>query len=580
MHIRLILVFGLLSSIWTIDANSQPRSLVGSWLGVLALPSGPDVRLGFTIREDTNGQYRGTWSSPDQTPLPGDIGSIRFDHDTVRLALKVLNGLYAGVMSKDGSRIEGSFSQGFPIPLTLLREKSYVASLEDTAVAAPMKYFHLALKIAKDSNRWLGTVEVIDMGEEEYSIDSVTATGDSLRFVVPNLDGEFVGALERGNPDGFDGVWRQDSEVTSGRFAQVQVVQELVRPQEPRPHYPYKEDSVSYLNKRAGIVLAGTLTEPFGKGPFPAVFLILGSGPHDRDEAIMGHKPFKVIADYLTRHGIAVLRADDRGVGSSGGTYNGATSANFATDAKSAVEFLKSRPEIDRKHIGLIGHSEGGMIAPMVAARDTHSYSAPNDVAFIVLLAAPGIHNSALMMLQRSMLAKNDTSKKMLNQLRYSALMDAVLVGTNQSNEALLSHRLDSLWKRQYAEGGGDTSQNSRAKSMRSKAATFTVLLSPWYRFFIAYDPATALRKVSVPVLALNGTLDRQVACEVDLQGISRALKEGNNKDVTIKKLPGLNHLFQHAQTGSVDEYAMISETFSPEVLDIMCTWILKHSNK
>lgn len=574
-RIFLAVLFLLVCDASSSSAQSSER-IIGSWIGKLTIRSGQAINVEFTVRPAPHGGLSGTWASPDQTSYPSEMASVSEHGDTAHFELGALGASFVGTMSKDGSQITGAFIQGMPIPLTLFHAKTFITTLHDTSSTAPSPNFRFAIKLAHDGTNWMGTVEAVDHGEEEYSIDSVLWLGDSVDFVVPHLDGRFEGFYEKGGTK-LKGVWVQSDLRELAEFSLVKFAPGLIRPQEPRPPYPYKEDTISYPNSRADIRLAGTLTIPEGKGPFPAVFLITGSGAQDRDEAIMGHKPFKVIADMLTRHGIAVLRTDDRGTAHSGGNFSTADTRDFASDALAAVEYLKTRHEIDAHRIGLIGHSEGGMIAPMIAARDTTFYSDPADISFLVLLAAPGVPITELMNAQRKMLTL-DTSAIAREHLAQASIFDSLVAANNAHPDPKLPHVLDSMWRVAYRTSGGDTS-NHRLM-MQMKSSQLAAYFSPWYRYFLSFDPQLVLRNVHCPVLALNGTLDHQVACEPDLAGIAMALKEAGDKDVTIKAMPGLNHLFQHAKTGLVGEYAGLQETFSPEVLKIMTKWIQEHTAK
>jgi pimeloyl-ACP methyl ester carboxylesterase len=302
--------------------------------------------------------------------------------------------------------------------------------------------------------------------------------------------------------------------------------------------------------------LAGTLTKPKGPGKFPAVLLITGSGPQNRDEEIFGHKPFLLIADFLTRHGIAVLRVDDRGTAESIGKFATATTADFATDVMAGVQFLLKRPEIDAKHIGLLGHSEGGAIAPMVAVRLP-------EVAFLILLAGTGVPDDETIVQQvyRGNLA-GGASEESARQARELERAILNIVKAEPDAEAQ-QRKLMAL-----AEATPGLQQILKAESPR--------LNSPWYRYFISHDPRPVLANVKIPVLALNGAKDTQVDAEQNLPAIEAALRKGGNRDVTIKLLPGLNHLFQQCKTGDVSEYQSIEQTMAPEVLDLIADWIAK----
>jgi len=330
---------------------------------------------------------------------------------------------------------------------------------------------------------------------------------------------------------------------------------ELRRPQNPTKPYPYHGEDVTYDNKIQNVTLAATLTIPQGKGPFPAVVLITGSGPQDRDESLLGHKPFLVLSDYLTRHGIAVLRADDRGTAKSTGDFSTATTADFATDTEAGIAYLKTRAEIDPHKIGLIGHSEGGIIAPMIAARNP-------DVAFIVMMAGSGVPGDEILVAQVQAIAES-SGKTHEEAVKTAAKQREILaLVKSEKDPAVLEKEL-----KEKLSGEGLEAQ----AGIEIKALT-----SPWFRYFMAYDPATALRKVTCPVLAINGEKDMQVPPKQNLPAIRKALEQAGNKHFEVDELPGLNHLFQTAKTGSPAEYASIEETISPVALDKVSSWILK----
>ncbi len=323
-------------------------------------------------------------------------------------------------------------------------------------------------------------------------------------------------------------------------------VTQLRRPQEPGRPFPYEEVAIAYRNDAAGITFAGTLTKPQGAGPFPAVLLITGSGAQDRDETLNGHKPFLLTADYLTRKGIAVLRVDDRGVGGSGGDPN-ATSKDFAGDVQAGVRCLASRRDIDARHIGLIGHSEGGIIAPMVAS------SPDAGVAFIVLLAGPGVPGDEILYEQSKVL------------IAASGGTDADVKAARAQQESIVA----------VVKAGGDVRTMQRKLRALGIPETADALLSPWYQFFLAYDPRPTLSKVKVPVLALFGERDLQVPPAQNAPAIEAALKSGAAKKHQVLVLPGLNHMFQTSRTGLPAEYADIEETMSPVVLAAIADWVI-----
>jgi hypothetical protein len=310
-------------------------------------------------------------------------------------------------------------------------------------------------------------------------------------------------------------------------------------------------EHVAIVNAPGQAVLDGTLTVPEGKGPFPAVVLITGSGAQNRDEEIFGHKPFLVLADHLTRRGIAVLRYDDRGVGKSTGSFASATSEDFASDAWAAWQTLSARPGIDPKRTGLVGHSEGGIIAPMLAA-------AHPEIAFVVMLAGTGVTGEQVMLAQAAaiMKASGATDAAIAS---YTGLQKQIFtVLREETSMARIAERLSAI----------------PAGSKEASAALVKQSASPWLRFFATYDPAPALAKVRCPVLAIAGGLDLQVLPDQNVPAIEAALKQGGNTDYTVRRLPGLNHLLQTARTGLPAEYAQIEETMAPAALDAITAWI------
>jgi pimeloyl-ACP methyl ester carboxylesterase len=340
------------------------------------------------------------------------------------------------------------------------------------------------------------------------------------------------------------------------------------RPQEPVKPYPYYSEEVTFQNTQENITLAGTLTLPSKEGNYPVVILISGSGAQNRDEEISGHKPFLIIADHLTTNGVAVLRYDDRGVGKSTGDFKAATTVDFATDVASAVAYLKTRKEINKAKIGLIGHSEGGIVAPLVA-------SSSDDVSFIVLLAAPGIEVRKVLMIQQDLIPRSLGASESDVQ-KSIAISEKAFQMISISNDCqALKAELGKLIEENY----DDVPAILRPPNMSKKQIIEMqsgMLSSPWYKNLLNYDPAPTLEKVMCPVLALNGEKDIQVTPKENLTGISDALKKGGNINVDIRELPNLNHLFQECATGSLTEYGTIEQTFSPDALKEMSDWILK----
>jgi len=410
-----------------------------------------------------------------------------------------------------------------------------------------------------------GSLDSLDQGANDIPMSVVTFQNGALHVEMKTIGATYDGKLSADGTQ-ITGEFTQGSKLPLDlkRIEKVSDVA-LKRPQTPKKPYPYNEIDVTYQNKQDKITLSATLTAPRGAGPFPAVVLITGSGLQDRNEALLGHQPFLVLADYLTRRGIAVLRADDRGIG---GTSKGSpndTSENYAGDALAGVEFLKTRKEINPKQIGLVGHSEGGMIAPMAAVRS-------NDVAFIVLMAGPGLVGDKLLIMQNGLISAAECDKQVKESM---AQVERLFVIAKDEKDPAVAKQKMKAESVKIAESARKKLEGQLA-SLDGKVSE---ILSPWFRFFLIYDPRPTLMKVHVPVLAINGETDTQVPAHEDLEAIEQALKDGGNRDYKIVLLPKLNHLFQTSNTGAPSEYAEIEETIAPVALETMGDWIVAHTS-
>lgn len=401
------------------------------------------------------------------------------------------------------------------------------------------------------------TMDSPDQGVTGIPVDKVTFQNDNLNLEVQSIRSVYSGMFSEDDQT-INGNWEQSGQSFPLILQRTDKAPVLNRPQEPERPYPYEDEEVIYKNEATGIELAGTLTLPTSDGPFPAVLLITGSGAQDRNETILGHRPFLVLSDYLTRRGIAVLRVDDRGIGGSSGNVSQATSEDFAGDVLTGVMYLKGREEIDPGKIGLIGHSEGGIIAPMAAVRS-------EDIAFIVMMGGPGLTGEEILYLQSElMLISEGVSDDVIAKERemQSRIFDVVKNETeNTVAEKKLNEILDEI-----------------EMPKENKQAEIDKCLSPWFRYFLTYDPKPTLINVQCPVLAIIGEKDLQVPSRQNLPVIEEALRTGGNKDYTVMELPDLNHLFQTAITGSPSEYQQIEETISPTALDVIGDWILQHT--
>ncbi len=448
------------------------------------------------------------------------------------------------------------------VGLSISHAEDRVAGHWEGKIHTPIQPLVIKVDLSIKDNNWSGTIDIPTQGAKGLPLSNIhiveTNNKISVKFVIRGVPG---------NPT-FDG--HLNDGIISGKFIQggatfdFQLSRETIvtpkRPQEPKPPFPYKIEEVAFKN--GTVNLAGTLTLPKGDGPFPAALLISGSGLQDRDQTLFGHKPFWVIADHLTRAGIAVLRVDDPGIGKSTPHPKPPTTADFATDVEAGVDFLKKDDRIN--YVGLIGHSEGGAIAAIVASRS-------NDINFIVLMAAPGVLGAELLRKQNERIfdavgiagEHKRTLLMLLDQLFITLASDLA--------DDDLRQQVAEIVRKQFETNGIPTDQQDETQVQ----AAVEQVLNPWMRYFLAFNPQSALKKVKVPVLALNGELDVQVDVEQNLTAIATALEQGGNPNVTIHQLPKHNHLFQRATTGLVNEYAVIEETISPEVLNLIRDWVL-----
>lgn len=459
--------------------------------------------------------------------------------------------------------IETNISPAFAPERT---DQEKIIGIWQGALKVPGGELKIVFKISKTEGGSLkATMDSPDQGAFDIPTSKVSFDNDSLQIEASSIGGLYCGKV---NQDvlTINGQWQQSGMTFPLVLEKVEEAPTLNRPQKPQKPYPYIEEEVSYHNQSAGITLAGTLTLPDSVDKFPAVILITGSGAQDRNETIFAHRPFLVLADYLTRRGIAVLRVDDRGMGGSTGDFSKSTTKDFASDVLAGIAYLKTHQEIDSKKIGLIGHSEGGMIAPMVAAQS-------KDVAFIVLMAGTGLTGEEILYMQAALIAKADGASDSAIALDRSKQEKIFTVLKQEINDSIAVGKLRKIItdelnqmseQEKQAPGPPENYINAQIKQVTS----------PWFRFFLTYDPKPALMKVTCPVLAINGELDLQVPPKENLAAIEAALKAGGNSQVTTKILPKLNHLFQTAETGSPAEYVKIEETFSPVALKVIGDWI------
>lgn len=552
------------------------KKFMGKWNGKLNLGS-VSLRLIINI-EEKDGKLTAKMDSPDQNVSDILIDEVIINENNIKVVVKSIMGSYEGKYNPEKNLIEGNWvQQGQSFPLELKKEvssaqktdeeKKYTSLWEGTVKFGSVS-LRMVLKLFKNEDGSTGArLDSPDQNVKNIPVDKVEFIGDSIKFFVKSVGGKYAGAMEKDSPI-VKGTWTQGGMAVPLELKKVDKITEAKRPQTPKKPFPYNEEEITFENNSAKITLAGTLTYPKSGGNFPAVVLVTGSGPQDRDETIFGHKPFLVIADYFTRNGIAVLRFDDRGIAKSKGSFATATTEDFASDALAAVEYLKSRKEIDSKKIGIAGHSEGGMIAPMAAVNS-------GDVGFIILLAGPGLRGDELLVKQTELVMKSEGSpkEKIEQQVSQNSKCYKIVIDASDSAEAYIG--LKKFFDDELSKLRNEEKQKPE-NSVASFNQSVKTLLNPWFRFFLKFDPRPNLEQVNVPVLALNGGNDVQVPPKEDLSEIEKALKTGGNKNFKTIELPGLNHLFQHCKTCSVSEYGQLEETFSEDALKIMKDWILE----
>ena len=559
-------LFIILAFIVGTTSLSFAQDIVGDWNGKLKIGEA-ELRLVLHITKAGDGSLKATLDSIDQGANGIPVNAVTLKDSQLNLKIDAVNGTYDGKVKADASEIDGTWSQGQPLELNFHRGNIAKAAPKPAkpsdidgdwlgTLDTGMMKLRLVLHITNTGDGLMANVDSLDQGANGIPVTSITRAGASLKFDMKSIGGAYDGTISQ-DLGTFSGTWTQVGKSWPLAFKRVKNAAELERrrPQNPVKPYPYREEEVSYSNPAAKIELAATLTIPPGKGPFPAVLLIVGSGPHDRDETIMGHKPFLVLADYLTRKGIVVLRADKRGVGKSGGNYSQAVMADFAWDAEAGVAYLKTRPEVNPHKIGLVGHSEGGIEAPMVAARNS-------DVAFVVMMAGPGVPGDEILG-EQVVLIGRAAGKSQADVEKDAAVQREVLaIVKKDADSAVLEKDLRAVMAGKVPEA---------QIGMQVKMVS-----SPWFRDFVLYDPAATLSKLTCPVLDINGEKDLQVPPSQNLPPIRKALEAAGNKNFEVVELPGLNHLFQTAKTGGVGEYSEIEETMSPLALEKVANWILK----
>ncbi len=415
----------------------------------------------------------------------------------------------------------------------------------------------LVFNITHTENAYSATMDSPDQGVKGIPVTTTSFENATLNLEVASAGIRYEGRLNKHKE--FVGTFKQAGLSFPLTLSKSEVEKaKVLRPQEPTKPYPYYSEDVIFRNEKDSIELAGTLSLPEKHGQFPAVILITGSGPQNRNEELLGHKPFLVLADYLTKNGIAVLRFDDRGTALSTGDFKKATTFDFATDVEFAIKYLQTRKEIDKEHIGLIGHSEGGIIAPIVASKN-------KNIDFMVLMAGPALRGDKLLLLQKYKIETQMGIDKQIIDINQNIFSDAykIIINKNIAKETLT----DTLSNYFVSKYGSLLPKNQRSILINQ-------LTSPWMISFIKLAPAVYLKKVNCPILAIYGNKDLQVPSKENLEALKVILKNNKNTKADLIELKNLNHLFQECQTGLPNEYAIIEQTISPVVLKLISDWI------
>jgi alpha/beta superfamily hydrolase len=422
----------------------------------------------------------------------------------------------------------------------------------------------------------VSTADSPDQNAYGLVCNSTSLVADQIRIEMLKQNAKFAGKLV--DDSTINGTFTQSIDVPLQlkKGQKISEGKKSNRPQTPQPPFPYQVDSVEYDNADKTVHLGATLTYPKGQGPFPAAILITGSGQQDRDETLFGHKPFAVIADYLTRRGFAVLRVDDREVGKSKGDDK-ATSEDFATDVMISMDYLKTRNEIDKNKIGLIGHSEGGLIASIVITKR-------KDVAFIISLAGPGMTGADILADQNEVIMKKEGIDSATARAYYRLYRRILDYSVKEKDSALAVQKSKQAfleWKKSVPPEQLKTLNLANdSEAVNNYGKMVAVLRKPWMKYFLLSDAFMNYQKAYSPVLALNGSEDIQVIAKKNLTGIKQALQKSKSKNYEVKELPGLNHLFQQCKKCSLSEYGQLEETFAPEALEMMAKWLEKNVMK
>ena len=547
---------------------------VDLWYGVLKTPN---RELRFVLELNTeHDSSSGSMRSLDEGNQIFELTHVDSKHGKLTFSLPATEAAYASTLKNSETRSTGTWTQrGQQLPLSFEKvakiPKRNIKAMFTGTLNAIVQRIEVSIVELETGQLYFNSVSQNAGGfiaTKEISKDGV------ITFRVPAVQGVFRGRYQSEQKNKLQGQWTQGpvsldldlskQVATTERFEPRQS-QKARRPQTPKPPFPYKIERVKIATPERGVTLAGTLTIPENRVR-AAVVLVTGSGPQDRDESIFNHKPFHVIADHFAQHGIATLRYDDRGVAESSGDFSAATSLDLANDAEAAFNFLITRDELNNANIGICGHSEGGLLAPLIAARN-------DSVAFIILMAAPGVDGQQIILSQGPLLmrAQGIPEPDITKQNKIQEAVLSIIRNNQQNDEELISVKLRQAL-------GSD--EPEIAQTIQTLQASVKQQATPWLRTFLSLDPKVALKKLKCPVLAINGTKDLQVDAVLNLPVIRDTLQNAGNRHLEINVYPGLNHLFQRCQTGLPSEYGTIEETFNLVPLHRMTKWILEQTTQ
>jgi pimeloyl-ACP methyl ester carboxylesterase len=553
---------------------ARAPSLAGEWNGTLQVGE-TQLHLVLHLSKDPQGGWHAKLDSPDQAVYGMEVSKLTRAEDTLRFELVSVGAQFQGKILPDHQTIRGIWEQGGTgLPLRFEKRApgaetqapaSSISKVEGTwqgAIETGNMRMRLQLHVGHDEKGQLvASMDSLDQGIQGIPASRVAEKAGGLKFEIPAFNAQYTGTLNA-TRDAIKGHWDQNDNLEQLDFQRSNQVLELRRPQTPAKPYPYKEEEISFAAGSGKGMLAGTLTLPSGTGPFPAAVIVGGSGPNDRDETTAGHKLFLVLADFLTRKGIAVLRYDKRGVAQSTGNFSEATMEDFTADAQAAIGYVKSRREVDARRIGAIGHSEGGILAASIAVRS-------HDLGWLVLLGTPATTGERTLLRQSELVARTGglSEEQIARSLEFDRKAYAAV--KEEKDATAVEKRLQTL-----------VLQSGLAESMPPAAiqAQVRAMTSPWFRDFLALDPEPILAKLSLPVVALSGDRDLQVDSEDNVPLLRRAYETSGNRDFTVVEIEGVNHLFQKAQSGSPALYGAIEETIAPEVLSVIGNWVSKHT--